>query len=116
MGRVTRAESNPEKYVSTITKHSDDAIAIHIRDKSMEPRFRVGDIVTLEPLVEPEPGNLVFAFASGSPVFRRFMPVRHGDSNGARLCATNEAYPEIAMAAGDAVLGVMKEHISFHHD
>lgn len=116
MGKINQDSLKPDRFIATSKRHSDRAIAIQIKDRSMEPRFQPGDSVTIEPDLDPEPGNLVYAWANGEPLFRRWFPVKHGEVEASKLQANNSAFPEVVLGSGDLILGVMREHTSFHHD
>lgn len=116
MGQIDANKAEPQKYVASVGKHSRDAVAFTIVGRSMAPRFCDGDIVTIGPGDDPEPGQLVLASAAGKFVFRRYLPKSASSHVGARLVALNDSFPEIVMTKGDAILGIMGEHISSRHE
>lgn len=50
-----------DRHVSTDMPVSTDAFALEITGPSMLPRFRPGDIVIIDPQLDPEPGDFVAA-------------------------------------------------------
>jgi len=83
-------------------KVSDEAFAFLVNDASMAPTYRPGDIVIADPHVEPEPGELVVAFAGKEQklVLRQYQR-RHDHSTGKdfiALKAFNPSYAEIQIS------------------
>lgn len=117
-GRVLRGElkAMPDKFVATLGRHRDGAVALAITGRANHPRFREGDVVTLEPAGDADPGKWVLAWVDGEYVFRRYLPKTASTSVGATLRAFNEIFPPLVMGEGDLVLAVMAEHISTRHD
>ncbi|STX50179.1 phage repressor [Legionella busanensis] len=58
------------KLAETVGKY---AFALQVFDESMEPELKIGDILIVDPDVEPKPGNFVVAQLDGEEIFiRRF--------------------------------------------
>lgn len=106
------------RYMPVSVDHPPGSVAIEIQDRSMSPRFRPGDLISLVELVDelPEPGLLVFAQAGKELVFRRFEPTQAGTSVGARLVPFNKAWPVITMTEDDRLLAVMHQALTSYHD
>jgi SOS-response transcriptional repressor LexA len=93
-----------------------DCFALQIQGESNLPDYRPGDIVIIDPGIEPLPGDMVAAQMAGSAelVFRRFRPRgcdRHGQSR-IELAPLNPDWPtlEIASASAGKIVGTMIEH------
>ena len=104
-------------FYSTVSLHiADRDLAFRITNRANEPKFRIGDVVTIRADATPQPGQFVMACAAGDFVFRRYVPAKSGTHVGARLRAENAMFPEIIMAEDDEILGVMGEHTTSNHD
>jgi SOS-response transcriptional repressor LexA len=93
-----------------------DCFALQIFGESNLPDYRPGDIVIIDPAVEPLPGDMVAAQMAGSAelVFRRYRPRgtdRHGQTR-IELAPLNADWPtlEIAGAGNGKIVGTMIEH------
>lgn len=116
--RQAEIKRTAKRYMPVSEDHPPGSLAIEIQDKSMAPRFRPGDQISLVEVVDdlPEPGLLVFAQAGGQLVFRRFEPTQAGTHVGARLVPFNKAWPTIEMGEGDQILAVMRQALTSYHD
>ncbi len=104
------------RYIAVDDRHGLHDYAFKITGRSMEPRFRIGDEVSILTKPPAEPGHLVHARVGDQFVFRRYLPTRVNSHTGARLKALNEVYPDIIMAEQDQILGIMGTHRSTYHD
>lgn len=107
----------PTDYIETQFSTGARAMAITLVDTSMEPEFRAGDIVVVDPDLEPLPGDFICARirVSRKPVFRRYRLVRgadHGTEAMIELAPLNPDWPTERYDNTDAleILGVMTEH------
>jgi SOS-response transcriptional repressor LexA len=116
MGSIKDVEARPDRFIAAYSLHQDNALAILIKGPVNEPKYKAGGVATMNPGKAPEPGNMVFALASGELHFRRWMPKQHGTLAGSELVACNPAYPPIVMSAGDIILAVMGEYTTSSHD
>lgn len=95
---------------------SERAFALEITGSTNQPEFRPGDIVIMDPAVEPLPGDMVAARLEGSAqsVFRRYRP--KGRDNAGNpvfdLVPINPDWPTLHVDAANPgeILGTMVEH------
>ena len=89
-------------------------VALVIRGDSMQPEFREGDIIIVDPSVDPQPGDYVVAKNSTEgATFKKYRP-RGADAAGNRvfeLVPLNDDYPTLRSDQEPLqVVGVMVEH------
>lgn len=97
----------------------DDCYALKVIGSSMEPDFREGDIIVIDPTIHPMPGDFVIATRGSKfsddmeTTFKKYRP-RGYDEYGNEifeLIPLNEDYPiDNSRTEGLAVIGVMVEH------
>lgn len=107
-------EPEPDKFIGTLTKHGPHAVGVTICNKANAPRFTTGDVVTIDPDVDPEPGQYVLAWVTDSTVFGRFTPGAKGSKG--TVSFTNRHYPDVQMGRQDKILGTMREHTTLSHE
>lgn len=79
------AEKNPIEafdgsleYILTDSDISEYTFALRIEGDSMEPDFKAGDIIIVDPEVEPTPGEFVVARNGGAQAtFKKVSPNIH---------------------------------------
>ncbi|MEF3066331.1 LexA family protein [Pandoraea apista] len=102
------------EYLLTDLDLSDSAFALEIEGRSMEPDFREGDRIIVDPAVRPVPGDFVVA-ANGrdEATFKTYRP-RGVSATGLELfdlVPLNRDYPTISSEIEAVrVVGVMVEH------
>ncbi len=91
-------------------------IGVIVEREDMMDEVWPGDVVFVDPELEPQPGDYVLAKLAGekAPVFRKYRP-RKRDSAGVRvieLTPLNEDHPELVIDGKHKgrILGVMVEH------
>lgn len=86
-------------------------IALVIEGDSMEPEFREGDLIIVDPDITPLPGDFVVARNAGrEATFKKYRP-RGGSTGIFELAPLNDDYPTLRSDQdGLTVLGVMVEH------
>jgi SOS-response transcriptional repressor LexA len=89
-------------------------VALTIKGDSMEPEFRAGDVIIVDPAIEPQPGDFVVARNSEQEAtFKKYRP-RGTDAEGHRvfeLVPLNDDYPTMRSDQDRLqVVGVMVEH------
>ena len=82
---------------------SSESYALRVLGDSMEPEFKDGCIVIVDPAGVLENGAYVVARHEGEYIFRQ-LEIREGHY---RLLALNPGYPELEIAGLDAVAGVI---------
>jgi len=106
----------PQQTGARQMKTIESEMPFTIKNKANEPKFRIGDVVTIRDDATPKPGQFVLACVGGEFVFRRYVPAKADTHVGARLRAENAMFPEIVMNQDDTIMGVMGRHTSFSHD
>ena len=103
-------EGNLE-YVLADADVPETCFALRIDGDSMEPEFRAGDIVIIDPDLCPMPGEFVVAKNNGhEATFKKFRPLGVG-TEAFELMPLNPDYPVLRSADLDLqIIGVMIEH------
>ncbi|QGY29051.1 LexA family protein [Pantoea cypripedii] len=102
------------EYVMTDMDWSEYTFALRIEGDSMEPDFKAGDIVVIDPEIEPAPGEFVVASnGDHEATFKKYRPIGIGmyGVDSFELIPLNSDYPclkstEIPLK----ILGTMVEH------
>lgn len=85
--------------------------ALEIKENSMLPDFRPGDIVVVDPDISPQPGEIVAAklHTGGVITLRKYRPI---DAEVFELVALNEDWPKIVVDRENPaqILGTLVEH------
>lgn len=102
------------EYILTDLDLSEHSFALRIEGDSMEPDFKAGDVIIVDPEVEPVPGEFVVAKNGGDQAtFKKYRPT-FTDAMGCQhfeLVPLNDDYPVINSAHQPLVIiGVMIEH------
>lgn len=102
------------EYLLTDLDLSQSAFALEVEGRSMEPEFKEGDRVIVDPAIKPIPGDFVVAKnGHEEATFKKYRP-RGIDENGVEvfeLVPLNPDYPTINSAREPAhVIAVMVEH------
>lgn len=102
------------EYLLTDLDLSDSAFALEIEGRSMEPDFREGDRIIVDPAVRAIPGDFVVATnGRDEATFKQYRP-RGVNATGAEvfeLVPLNPEYPTISSESYPVrVVGVMVEH------
>lgn len=86
------APGDADEWVLCTRNHSKSTYALKIKGVSMEPRFFEGDIVIIDPEIEPTSGKFVVAKKTGynEVTFKQFQE----DSDFRYLKALNPAWPD----------------------
>lgn len=69
-----------EEIIDVAANVSDGSYALVVRGDSMEPEFCDGDIIVIDPVVEPQPGDYILAeifedgMDAGELTFKQFRP------------------------------------------
>lgn len=102
------------EYVQADEDLGEGAFAMRINGDSMQPDFSEGDLVIIDPDIEPVPGDFVAAKnGSDEATFKKYRP-RGFNPSGAEyfeLVPLNEDYAPIRSDMSDVtIIGVMVEH------
>ncbi|MDE8556090.1 LexA family protein [Pantoea vagans] len=102
------------EYVMTDMDWSEYTFALRIEGDSMEPDFKAGDVIVVDPEIEPTPGEFVVA-ANGEheATFKKYRPIGIG-MNGIdsfELIPLNSDYPSLKSTDVPLrIVGTMVEH------
>lgn len=105
--------SNVGEFIMTNSQVSEVTFALRIIDDSMKPDFISGDVVIIDPLQVPSPGEFVVARVNNEVLFRKFQveSYRDGKTEFFSLSPLNNDFPSLSSAKNlIMVLGTMVEH------
>ncbi|WP_312411608.1 S24 family peptidase [Pseudescherichia sp.] len=102
------------EYILTDSELSEFSFGLRIEGDSMEPDFKDGDIIIVDPELEPCPGEFVVAKNGGNEAtFKKYRPT-FTDMQGCQhfeLVPLNDDYPVINSDIQPlTIIGVMVEH------
>ncbi len=102
------------EYILTDLDLSEFSFALRIEGDSMEPDFKAGDVIIVDPELEPAPGEFVVAKNGGQEAtFKKYRPT-YTDMKGIQhfeLVPLNDDYPVINCDTQPVqIIGVMIEH------
>lgn len=107
-------DNGMQETVMTSLEHSPHTFGMRLKGNSMEKEFREGDIVIIDPAIEPLPGDYVVAANDGGEaMFKKYRIVKLNEAGQQvfELVPLNPDYP--AWNSAEHVLrvvGVMVEH------
>lgn len=101
------------EYLQTNMDLSESSFTLIISGRSMEPEFKEGDAVVIDPEVDPLPGDFVVAKnGQEEALFKKYRP--RGFINGEEvyeLVPLNEDYPTVRSDQEPIrIIGTMVEH------
>jgi len=103
--KITTATQQPSEIKSCAEA---EPYALRVLGDSMEPEFREGHILIVDPAMPPQHGAYVIIEYQGETTFRQFVV-----ENGRKfLRALNEAYPEVELVGAYSVRGVVIQRAS----
>ncbi|MDG4948400.1 helix-turn-helix domain-containing protein [Actinobacillus equuli subsp. haemolyticus] len=103
------------EYILTDLDVSGDAFALKIKGDSMEPEFIAGDIVIIDPKVEPHAGEFVAAINGDyEATFKKYRPLEDLDEYGRQhfeLVPLNPDWHSMSSLKQEIrIIGTMVEH------
>lgn len=102
------------EYLLTDLQLSEHAFALEIEGQSMEPEFKEGDRIIVDPALQPQPGDFVVAKnGREEATFKKYRPrgIGQGGREVFELVPLNDDYPTINSEHEPArIIGVMVEH------
>lgn len=106
------------EWLVTSDTHSPNTFVLVVRGNSMEPDFKDGDLVVIDPSVRPRPGSFVVAKnGREEATFKKYRP-RSVDVLGNdifELIPLNEDYPTMRSSEQPIeIIGTMVEHRRFY--
>jgi HTH-type transcriptional regulator, cell division transcriptional repressor len=107
-----RIPQDSREYAASNFPRSARAFAIRIKGSAMEPTFRTGGLVIVDPNLTPDPGTFVLAYCTSQVILRKYRPVQAGTTLAAQLVPLNSDWPISVMSEGDVIYGAVSEHIS----
>ena len=92
-------KGDAEMWVLSPVKHSKSAYALRVRGSSMEPRFRDGEVIIVDPELPADPGKFVVAkrVADNEVTFKQLIM----EGSQAYLKALNPDWPERYIRMGE---------------
>jgi SOS-response transcriptional repressor LexA len=101
-------------YILTTDIHSLASFALKVKGKSMEPEFREGDTIVVDPELYPAPGEYVIATnGGGEATFKRYRSrgVSETGDDVFELVPLNDDYATLNSAIEPiSIIGVVVEH------
>lgn len=102
------------EYVLTDMDWSQYTFALKIVGDSMEPDFKAGDVIVVDPEIEPAPGEFVVAKnGEHEATFKKYRPTIYGQDGKQHfeLVPLNDDYPIMNSAEREIkIIGTMVEH------
>lgn len=102
------------EYVMTDMDWSQYTFALKIVGDSMEPDFRAGDVIIVDPEIEPAPGEFVVAKnGDHEATFKKYRPtlMSHDGKQEFELVPLNNDYPTMSSVKHNIqIIGTMVEH------
>lgn len=101
------------EYIMADFKKSKNAFGLKIKDDSMSPEFKIGDVIIIDPDVEPQAGEFVIAKYGDEFIFRKFKLDNDNsmESNNFILIPLNDDYGRLHSINVDLlIIGTMVEH------
>lgn len=102
------------EYVMTDMDWSQYTFALKIIGDSMEPDFRAGDVIIVDPEIEPAPGEFVVAKnGEHEATFKKYRPtlIANDGKQQFELVPLNNDYPTMSSADhAIQIIGTMVEH------
>lgn len=115
-GRSVMSAVAKASFIQTDTDYAEDCFAVRVDDQSMEPAFRVGEIVIVDPKINPQKNDAVIARLDKGDehVLRYYIPRRCGAFD---LQAENPNWHTVTINAKTTaqILGVVVEHRKKRH-
>lgn len=103
-----------DEYLLTDQDLSEHAFALEIKGESMQPEFKQGDRVIIDPLVQPNPGDFVVAKnGDDEATFKKYRPRGINDRGDPvfELVPLNDDYPSMRSDITPIqIIGTMIEH------
>jgi SOS-response transcriptional repressor LexA len=105
-----------DEYILANSSYGPHTFALRIIGNSMEPEFREGDVVVIDPDVRPDPGNFVVARNDEeAATFKKYRP--RGIIDGVEVFELVPLNPDYAVMRSDQqpiqIIGTMVEHTRF---
>ncbi|WMT12543.1 LexA family protein [Serratia fonticola] len=103
------------EYLLTDVDWSENSFALRIEGDSMEPEFKAGDVIVVDPEISPTPGEFVVAKNGGhEATFKKYKPLAYDIQTGREhfeLVPLNTDYPVLRSTDTPLVIiGTMVEH------
>lgn len=106
-----------DEYIMASNTYSAHTFALRITGNSMEPEFKEGDVVVVDPDVRPSPGDYVVAKNhEESATFKKYRP-RGVDASGVEIFELVPLNEDYAIMRSDQqpihIIGTMMEHTRY---
>ncbi|MDH2925567.1 LexA family protein [Lonepinella koalarum] len=108
-------DSEDFEYILTDLDVSENAFALKIKGDSMEPDFIEGDVIIVDPKIQPHAGEFVVAVNGDyEATFKKYRPLQDYDNYGNRhfeLVPLNPDYDKLTtLKQAIRIVGTMVEH------
>jgi SOS-response transcriptional repressor LexA len=104
----------PDEWIACDSRVSERAFALRVKGLSMMPRFYDGDVIIVDPVIEPVPGDFVVGKIRGEDE-ATFKQYRRKNPKEYELRALNPDYETLTVTAktGGMIIGPVVEHHSY---
>lgn len=113
----SRSDDDNRETIMTDLEHPPSTFSLRIRGDSMHPRFNEGDIVVIDPTIQPKPGDFVVATEEGGDAtFKQYRSVGINEQgiDVFQLVPLNQNYAALRSDRLQiAIVGVMVEHRTY---
>ena len=110
-------DSTGFEYIMTSLELSDKAFALQIKGDSMEPEFKEGDVVIIDPAIKPFPGEFVVAVnGDEEATFKKYRELGYDEHERMQfeLIPLNPDYTTMSTLKQQIrIIGTMVEHRIF---
>lgn len=110
-------DSTGFEYIMTSLELSNKAFALKIKGDSMEPEFKEGDVIIIDPFVKPTPGEFVVAMNGESEAtFKKYRELGYDEHERMQfeLIPLNSDYTTMSTLTQQIkIIGTMVEHRIF---
>lgn len=104
------------EMIMTNLEHPPSTFAQRIVDPSMEPKFKIGDVVVIDPTIQPLPGDFIVASLMGDALFRQYRVAGINEQGHEifEIWPLNLNYPSMRSDRSQlAIVGTMVEQRSY---
>ena len=101
------------EFIMTSTRSSESAFALKIIGDAMAPDFIEGDVIVIDPTIQPQRGEFILAKCNDAVYFRKYRIDHYNEGGGLQfvLSPINGDYASLSSMQNDIVLiGTMVEH------
>lgn len=112
------AQLGQHETIMTNLEHPQSTFALRLRDDSNAPQYQPGDIVVINPAIQPKPGRMILASNNGDSIFAQYRDSGINE-RGDQVFELHPLNPIYAPMRSDrtplAIVGAMVEHRRYIH-